>query len=76
MESSPRRRVCVPCDWRRETRRFGTINLARDVWNNVAQPQGWRLHGIVNDRLLLIGQKVSRIWKDTPEDVQREPTAS
>jgi site-specific DNA-methyltransferase (adenine-specific) len=42
-----------------------SINLARDVWNNVAKPQRWRLHGIVNDRLPP-GRKVSRIWKDTP----------
>jgi hypothetical protein len=50
-----------------DVRREGSdsINLAGDVWSNVAEPQGWRLHGIVNDRLPL-GRKVSRIWKDTP----------
>jgi site-specific DNA-methyltransferase (adenine-specific) len=50
-----------------DVRREGSdsINLAGDVWSNVAQPQGWRLHGIVNDRLP-VGRKVSRIWKDTP----------
>lgn len=40
------------------------INLARDVWEEVAAPDGrWCLHGIVRDRLPS-GRKVSRIWKD------------
>ncbi len=43
-----------------------SINLARDVWDEVAAPDGgWRLHGIVTDRLPS-GRKVSRIWKDSP----------
>lgn len=43
-----------------------SINLARDVWDNVAAPAGdWRLHGIVTDRLPS-ERKVSRIWKDSP----------
>jgi site-specific DNA-methyltransferase (adenine-specific) len=43
-----------------------SINLARDVWEKVAAPEGsWRLHGIVTDRLPS-GRKVSRIWKDSP----------
>jgi hypothetical protein len=43
-----------------------SINLARDVWENVAAPaSGWRLHVIVTDRLPS-GRKVSRIWKDSP----------
>lgn len=43
-----------------------SINLARDVWEEVAAPDGgWRLHGIVTDRLPS-GRKVSRIWKDSP----------
>lgn len=42
------------------------VNLARDVWENVAAPDGgWRLHGIVTDRLPA-GRKVTRIWKDSP----------
>jgi hypothetical protein len=43
-----------------------SINLAQDVWENVAASAGgWRLHGIVTDRLPS-GRKVSRIWKDNP----------
>lgn len=43
-----------------------SVNLARDVWEEVAGPDGgWRLHGIVTDRLPP-GRKVSRIWKDNP----------
>jgi hypothetical protein len=43
-------------------RRDGDLNLALDVWNSVAAPEGWQLHGIVSDRLP--GRhKVSRIWK-------------
>ncbi len=41
------------------------INLAEEVWGNVAQPRGWHLHGIITDRLPS-GQKVSRIWKNNP----------
>lgn len=42
------------------------VNLARDVWEKVAAPDGgWRLHGIVTDRLPA-GRKVTRIWKDSP----------
>jgi hypothetical protein len=42
-----------------------SVNLAADIWETVARPQGWRLHGIVVDRLPP-GHKVSRIWKKTP----------
>jgi hypothetical protein len=43
-----------------------SINLARHVWEQVAAPDGgWRLHGIVADRLPS-ERKVSRIWKDSP----------
>ena len=42
------------------------VNLASDVWHEVARPDGgWRLHGVVTDRLPP-GRKVSRIWKDSP----------
>jgi site-specific DNA-methyltransferase (adenine-specific) len=41
------------------------INLAEDVWENVASVQGWHLHGIVTDHLPA-GRKVSRIWKGNP----------
>ena len=39
-----------------------TTNLAAQVWQEAAQPLGWRLHGIVADRLPT-QHKVSRIWK-------------
>lgn len=39
------------------------INLARVVWERVAEPLGWHLHGIVADELPE-GHKVSRIWKN------------
>jgi site-specific DNA-methyltransferase (adenine-specific) len=41
------------------------VNLAADVWETVAEPAGWRLHGVVADRMP-DGRKVSRIWKDNP----------
>jgi hypothetical protein len=46
-------------------RRSKNINLARDVWEKVAAPMGWQLHGIVADQMP-VGHKVSRIWKDNP----------
>ena len=39
-----------------------TTNLAVQVWEETARPLGWRLHGIVADRLPT-QHKVSRIWK-------------
>jgi site-specific DNA-methyltransferase (adenine-specific) len=39
------------------------IDLASDVWETVAKPAGWRLNGVVADRMPT-GRKVSRIWKD------------
>ena len=41
-----------------------TTNLAVKVWQEAARPLGWRLHGIVTDRLP-IQHKVSRIWKQS-----------
>lgn len=41
------------------------LNLARQVWEEVARPRGWYLHGIITDRLPA-GRKVSRIWKNNP----------
>lgn len=41
------------------------INLADEVWRQVAEPAGWRCHGIVADALPK-GVKVSRIWKNNP----------
>lgn len=38
-----------------------TLNLAETVWQNVAQPAGWRRLGIINDHLPE-EHKVSRIW--------------
>ena len=38
-----------------------TTNLATSVWERVAQPLGWHLHGVVTDRLPT-QHKVSRIW--------------
>lgn len=40
-----------------------SINLASAVWERVAKPLGWHLHGIIADELPE-GQKVSRIWKN------------
>lgn len=40
-----------------------TINLADAVWERVAKPLGWQLHGIIADELPE-GHKVSRIWKN------------
>ena len=39
-----------------------TTNLAAQVWEEAARPLGWRLRGIVADRLPT-QHKVSRIWK-------------
>lgn len=39
------------------------INLAKRVWQEAAEPLGWRLHGVVADRLPT-EHKVSRIWKN------------
>lgn len=41
------------------------LNLGLEVWETVAKPAGWELHGIVADRLPQ-SRKVSRIWKDNP----------
>jgi site-specific DNA-methyltransferase (adenine-specific) len=41
------------------------VDLAGDVWETVAKPAGWRLHGVVADHMPS-GPKVSRIWKDNP----------
>lgn len=38
-----------------------TINLAQCIWEETAEPLGWRLRGIVSDQLP-IQNKVSRIW--------------
>jgi hypothetical protein len=46
-------------------RRNGHLNLAQDVWDSVAKPAGWFLHGIIADRLPP-DRKVSRIWKLNP----------
>jgi site-specific DNA-methyltransferase (adenine-specific) len=47
---------------RRDTK---PIDLAGDVWETVARPAGWQLHGIVVDQMPP-SRKVSRIWKDNP----------
>jgi hypothetical protein len=41
------------------------IDLAGDVWERVAKPAGWHLHGVVVDHMPT-SRKVSRIWKDNP----------
>jgi hypothetical protein len=41
------------------------LNLAREVWERVALPEGWYRHGMIVDALPE-GQKVSRIWKTNP----------
>lgn len=41
------------------------LNLAREVWERVASPEGWYRHGTIVDALPE-GQKVSRIWKTKP----------
>lgn len=41
------------------------LNLAGEVWREVAEPQGWQLRAIINDRLPT-QHKVSRIWKTNP----------
>jgi DNA methylase len=41
------------------------FNLAGDVWERVAKPTGWHLHGIVVDHMPA-SRKVSRIWKTNP----------
>jgi site-specific DNA-methyltransferase (adenine-specific) len=41
------------------------LDLATDVWETVAKPAGWQLHGVVADHLPS-SRKVSRIWKDKP----------
>lgn len=40
-----------------------SINLASVVWERVARPLGWHLHGIIADDFPE-GRKVSRIWKN------------
>lgn len=40
-----------------------TINLAREVWTQALEPNGWHLEAIVSDHLP-VQHKVSRIWKD------------
>jgi hypothetical protein len=48
-----------------DVRRDGyQLNLAQDIWENVAQPNGWHLHGMVVDSLPTV-HKVSRIWKQS-----------
>ena len=39
-----------------------TINLAKKVWEEALQPQGWMLDCVINDHLPT-QHKVSRIWK-------------
>jgi DNA modification methylase len=39
------------------------LNLAQSVWDEVASPQGWHLHSIIEDHLPT-KHKVSRIWKN------------
>lgn len=41
------------------------LNLAQEVWERVALPEGWYRHGTIIDALPE-GQKVSRIWKTKP----------
>jgi hypothetical protein len=41
------------------------INLAGKVWRHVADPTGWKCHGIIADTVPK-GVKVSRIWKNNP----------
>lgn len=41
------------------------LNLADQVWERVAKPAGWQLHGTIVDALPA-GGKVSRIWKENP----------
>ncbi len=41
------------------------LNLAQEVWDRVASPEGWYRHGTIMDALPE-GQKVSRIWKTKP----------
>lgn len=54
--------VCLMIGDVRERGTGRTTNLAKRVWEETAEPLGWRLRGIVADRLPT-EHKVSRIWK-------------
>lgn len=54
--------VCLMIGDVRERGTGRTTNLAECVWEEAAQPLGWRLRGVVADRLP-VEHKVSRIWK-------------
>lgn len=54
--------VCLMIGDVRERGTGRTTNLAERVWEETAEPLGWRRHGIVSDRLPT-KHKVSRIWK-------------
>ncbi len=41
------------------------LNLACEMWHQVAEPAGWHRHGIVADHVPT-ARKVSRIWKNNP----------
>jgi hypothetical protein len=45
----------------RHRRNSRITNLAQDVWETVAEPLGWRSHGLVTDHVPA-SYKVSRIW--------------
>jgi DNA modification methylase len=54
--------VCLMIGDVRERGTGRTTNLAERVWVETAEPLGWKLRGIVSDRLPT-EHKVSRIWK-------------
>lgn len=54
--------VCLMIGDVREPETGRTTNLAQCVWEDTAEPLGWRLRGIVSDRLPT-EHKVSRIWR-------------
>jgi site-specific DNA-methyltransferase (adenine-specific) len=55
--------VCLMIGDVRERGTGQTTNLAEHVWVETAEPLGWKLCGIVSDRVP-IEHKVSRIWKN------------
>ena len=70
-----RRRLRVSGDRRRATRRDQSINLARDVWEQVAEAAGWRLP---RDRDRPASRPAARSVASgkTTQVAQRRPTAS
>jgi DNA modification methylase len=53
--------LCLVIGDVRRRRTNEVMNLAQDVWDSVASPLGWHLHGVVSDRVPS-AHKVSRIW--------------